>query len=129
MCTRIFLRSFSTAPRRVVVTGLGVISPVGCNVPTAWNNVLSGFCGISRLTDPAYDTLPCKIAAKIRESDLKLEDHFSKSELRAIAPATAFALLAGNVRSMNPFLLAWYILFCNVCSQRSGTNGQLDTQR
>lgn len=86
--------NYSTAPRRVVVTGLGVVSPVGCNVQTAWTNILTGFCGITRLTDTAYDNLPCKIAAKIL--DLKLEEHLSKSELRSIAPATAYALIAGK---------------------------------
>lgn len=82
--------------RRVVVTGVGVVSPVGCNVPTAWKNINAGACGVDRLTDPAYATLPCRIAARIPADDLKLENHFSKSELRAIAPATAYALIAGN---------------------------------
>lgn len=84
--------------RRVVVTGLGVVSPVGCNVQTAWKNILSGFCGIKQLNDPVYQSLPCKIAAKIPEEDLKLDEHFSKSDLRALAPATAYALIAGKLR-------------------------------
>lgn len=81
--------------RRVVVTGCGVVSPVGCSVDVAWTNILNGFCGIKKLTDDVYSELPCKIAAKILEGDLKLADHFSKSELRALAPATAYALIAG----------------------------------
>lgn len=81
--------------RRVVVTGCGVVSPVGCSVDVAWTNILNGVCGIKKLTDDAYSALPCKIAAKINEDDLKLDDHFSKSELRAMAPATAYALIAG----------------------------------
>lgn len=85
----------SESRRRVVVTGCGVVSPVGCSVDIAWTNILNGFCGIRKLTDDVYGTLPCKIAAKIAEDDLKLEDHFTKSELRALAPATAFALIAG----------------------------------
>lgn len=81
--------------RRVVVTGCGVVSPVGCSVDVAWTNILNGFCGIKKLTDDAYSTLPCKIAAKILQDDLKLDEHFTKSELRALAPATAYALIAG----------------------------------
>lgn len=81
---------------RVVVTGIGIISPVGCNTELAWTNILNGFCGIKKLEDDAYKTLPCKIAAKITDSELNLNDHFSKSELRSIAPASAYALLAGE---------------------------------
>lgn len=81
--------------RRVVVTGCGVVSPVGCSVDVAWTNILSGFCGIRKLPDDVYGTLPCKIAAKIAPDDLKLDDHFTKSDLRALAPATAYALIAG----------------------------------
>lgn len=91
--SRNFTTTFSTGSlhrpaystkRRVVVTGLGVVSPVGCNIKTAWSNILSGFCGIKQLTEPVYQSLPCKIAAKITNEDLKLDEHFSKSELRAI---------------------------------------------
>lgn len=82
--------------RRVVVTGLGVVSPVGCNVKLAWENIINGYCGIKTLNDPAYESLPCKIAAKISEEDLNLDDHFSKSERRSFSSATAYALIAGN---------------------------------
>lgn len=81
--------------RRVVVTGCGVVSPVGCGVDVAWTNILNGFCGIRKLTDDVYSALPCKIAAKIVPDDLKLDEHFTTSELRAMAPATAYALIAG----------------------------------
>lgn len=82
--------------RRVVVTGIGIISPIGCNTEIAWKNILNGFCGIKKLEDIAYETLPCKIAAKITDNELNLNDHFTKSELRSIAPASAYALLAGK---------------------------------
>lgn len=82
--------------RRVVVTGCGVVSPIGCTLQTAWNNLLNGACGITQLKDKSYETLPCKIAAKISEDDLQLEKYFAKSDLRAISPATAFALIAGK---------------------------------
>lgn len=35
--------------RRVVVTGLGLTSPIGCTVNSAWNNLLSGKCGVKSL--------------------------------------------------------------------------------
>lgn len=82
--------------RRVVVTGIGVVSPIGCDIPTAWNNILNGNCGIKSLDGPQYESLPCKIAAKISEEDLKLSEHFSNSELRSLAKTSAYALIAGS---------------------------------
>lgn len=82
--------------RRVVVTGIGIVSPIGCSTEAAWNSVLNGTCGIRKLEGQIYDGLPCRIAAKITEDDLKLTDHLSKSELKSLAPATAYALIAGN---------------------------------
>lgn len=82
--------------RRVVVTGVGVVSPIGCDTSTAWNNILNGHCGIRSLESQQYESLPCKIAAKISEEDLKLTDHFSKSELRSLAKTSVYALIAGN---------------------------------
>lgn len=78
---------------RVVVTGLGVVSPIGLSLKEAWANLLAGKCGVSRLTSPGYETLPCKIAATV---DINLDEHFSKSELRAMAPATALGILAAD---------------------------------
>lgn len=78
------------------MTGCGVVSPIGCSLQNAWRNLLDGVCGISQLKDKAYEGLPCRIAAKISAEDLQLEKHFTTSDLRAISPVTAFALLAGK---------------------------------
>ena len=52
---------------RVVVTGLGIISPIGNDVPTFWDNLKNGVCGIETITE--YDTslLPVHIAGKIKD--------------------------------------------------------------
>lgn len=55
--------------RRVVITGLGVVSPLGNDVDTLWKNLLAGECGIDRITsfDPAgYE---CQIAAEVKNFD------------------------------------------------------------
>nr|MCR5245102.1 beta-ketoacyl-[acyl-carrier-protein] synthase II [Bacteroidales bacterium] len=54
---------------RVVVTGLGIISPIGNDVPTFWENLKKGVCGIETITE--YDTslLPAHIAGKIKDFD------------------------------------------------------------
>lgn len=86
--------------RRVVVTGFGVVSPIGCDTTTAWHNILNGHCGIRSLDSQKYEKLPCKIAAEICEEDLKLSTHFSKSELRSVAKTTAYALISGSIEEM-----------------------------
>lgn len=82
--------------RRIVVTGVGVVSPIGCDTATAWNSILNGSCGIKLLDSKQYESLPCKIAAKISEENLNLTAHFSKSELRSFAKTTVYALIAGS---------------------------------
>ena len=57
--------------RRVVITGLGVITPVGNNVETFWNNLVNGVCGIDRITYFPTDDLPVKIAGEIRGFNAK----------------------------------------------------------
>ena len=54
------------ARRRVVVTGLGIISPVGIGIPEAWGNIVAGKSGITRITrfDPAI--LPSQIAGEVK---------------------------------------------------------------
>ena len=55
--------------RRVVVTGLGIVSPVGNTVPEAWNNILAGKSGITRITrfDPA--PFSSQIAGEVKGFD------------------------------------------------------------
>lgn len=82
--------------RRVVVTGLGLTSPIGCSVQEAWQNLLSSKCGIKKLPDK-YSHLPCKIAAFIdRTTDLQVDQHFTKTELKTMAPATCLAVIAAK---------------------------------
>ncbi|XP_058821604.1 3-oxoacyl-[acyl-carrier-protein] synthase, mitochondrial [Topomyia yanbarensis] len=90
------LHSSSSGIRRVVITGLGVVSPVGCSVLKAWTNVLAGVSAVGKLTDVAYEKLPCRVAAQIYRDELDVETHFSKSELKTMARATAFALIAAK---------------------------------
>ena len=47
--------------RRVVITGLGIISPVGNTVPEAWDNIVNGRSGIGEITRFDTSTFPVKI--------------------------------------------------------------------
>jgi 3-oxoacyl-[acyl-carrier-protein] synthase II len=55
--------------RRVVVTGLGIVSPVGNDVPTSWQALLKGTSGISRIERFRVDDLPVQIAGQVRDFD------------------------------------------------------------
>ena len=55
--------------RRVVVTGLGLVTPVGCGVETAWKNILSGRSGASKIEHFDVSDLGCKVAAVIPRVD------------------------------------------------------------
>ena len=54
---------------RVVITGLGIISPIGNDVPTFWNNLKNGVCGIDYITEFDTSNLPVHIAGKIKDFD------------------------------------------------------------
>lgn len=56
--------------RRVVVTGLGCISPVGNTVTDAWNQLLAGQSGIDRITKFDASEFSCKIAGEVKDFDL-----------------------------------------------------------
>ena len=55
--------------RRVVVTGLGIVSPVGNDVATAWGNLLAGRSGIGPITHFDASSFPTQIAGEVRDFD------------------------------------------------------------
>ena len=61
--------SLSPLERRVVVTGLGVVSSLGHDIQTFWDNIVAGKCGIDRITRFDASNYDCQIAAEIRTFD------------------------------------------------------------
>ena len=55
--------------KRVVITGMGAITPLGNNVETLWNNLVNGVCGIDYITRIDTTDLPVKIAAEVKDFD------------------------------------------------------------
>lgn len=55
--------------RRVVVTGVGVVSPVGNDIDTFWNNIISGYVGIGPITRFDTSDYAVKIAAEVKDFD------------------------------------------------------------
>lgn len=66
--------------RRVVITGLGQVSPVGNDVHTAWGNLLAGKSGISTITRFDASDLACQIAGEVK--DFNIADYISPKEAR-----------------------------------------------
>jgi 3-oxoacyl-[acyl-carrier-protein] synthase II len=66
-----FLQSGTTSmsKRRVVVTGLGIVSPVGNDLATAWGNIISGHSGIGQITNFDASAFPTRIAGEVRDFD------------------------------------------------------------
>ena len=58
------------ARRRVVVTGLGIVSPVGIGLAEAWPNIVSGKSGIARITRFDAGTFPSQIAGEVKGFDV-----------------------------------------------------------
>ena len=65
--------------RRVVVTGLGVVSPVGSDMETAWNHLISGYNGIGPITYFDTTSYKAKLGAQVRDFDPM--QYMDKSEL------------------------------------------------
>jgi len=55
--------------RRVVVTGMGIISPVGNDIATAWDNILKGNSGIGQVTHFDATGYATRIAGQVRDFD------------------------------------------------------------
>ncbi|QJP13309.1 beta-ketoacyl-ACP synthase II [Starkeya sp. ORNL1] len=55
--------------RRVVVTGLGMVTPLGCGVDTTWGRILAGESGARRIENFEVDDLPCRIACQVPRGD------------------------------------------------------------
>ena len=76
--------------RRVVITGLGVVSPVGSSVTKFWENLTAGKSGIGRITKFDPEGFPVQIAGEVKDFD-PLE-YFDKKEVRRTDPFIQFAV-------------------------------------
>lgn len=81
--------------RRVVITGLGVISALGTGVEKNWLGLLEGKCGIGPITLFDASEYPCSIAGEV--SDFDPADYFPKKEIKKLARYTQFAVVAARM--------------------------------
>ncbi len=81
--------------RRVVITGMGAISPIGNDIKTLWNNLTSGVCGISAIT--RFDTSDFKVRVAAEVKDFAPENHgMEKGDARRMDPFTQYAMAAAE---------------------------------
>lgn len=106
--------------RRVVVTGTGVVTPVGNNVETFWKNITNGVCGIDYITQFPTDDLPVKIAGEVKDfnpADYEIEAPFARKQDKFTVFAVAAAYEAMKQSGLNsaeggnidPFRLGVYV--------------------
>ena len=79
--------------RRVVITGMGIISPVGKTVPEAWNNIIDGNSGVSPIAKFDTKDFETKFAATV---NFNPEDHLDKKEIRRVDEFIQFGLIASD---------------------------------
>ncbi|AYO30433.1 MAG: 3-oxoacyl-[acyl-carrier-protein] synthase [Thermoanaerobacteraceae bacterium] len=78
--------------KRVVITGIGVISPVGTGKEKFWDSLIQGKSGIDLITRFNCDDFPTKIAGEVK--DFNPEDYIEKKELKRLDRFTQFAIAA-----------------------------------
>ena len=81
--------------RRVVVTGLGVISPIGNEIDTFWKNVKDGVCGIDKVTRFDASAFACQVAGEVK--DFEPTQYIDRKEAKRMDRYTHFAVAAAKM--------------------------------
>ncbi|MEJ0012511.1 MAG: beta-ketoacyl-ACP synthase II [Bauldia sp.] len=87
--------------RRVVVTGLGMVTPLGVGVDAAWANAVGGKSGITRITDFEVSDLACQIAGTLpkgskADGKFQADDWMEPKESRKVDPFIIYAVAAAD---------------------------------
>lgn len=82
------------AKRRVVVTGIGMVTPVGLNVEETWQNILAGKSGVHKVEDFDTAEYPTKIWAKVK--NFNIEDHVPLKDARKMDMFTQYGMVAAD---------------------------------
>ena len=80
--------------RRVVITGMGAVTPTGNNVDTFWNSCKEGKVGIDRITK--FDTSDFKVKLAAEVKDFRAADHMDPKAARRMEPFAQFAVAASG---------------------------------
>jgi len=80
--------------KRVVITGIGVISPVGSGVEKFWTSLIQGKSGIRRITHFDASRFDCQICGQV--TDFNSDDHFNPKAGRHLAKFTKYAVVSSR---------------------------------
>ena len=79
--------------KRVVVTGLGIVCPVGNTVSSAWENILAGTCGIRPISSFDVSAFSTRIAGQVQ--DFNLHDYIPPKDVKKMDPFIHYGMAAG----------------------------------
>jgi 3-oxoacyl-[acyl-carrier-protein] synthase II len=87
--------------RRVVVTGLGMVTPLGCGVDVTWSALINSQSGIGAITEFRVDDLTCRIAGRLpkgpkSEGKFQADDWMEPKESRKVDPFIVYAVAAAD---------------------------------
>src|SRR5688572_21463779 len=87
--------------RRVVVTGMGLVTPLGTGVEAAWSNILAGKSGARRIDDFKVDDIACQIACRVPIGDyatggFSADDWMDSKDQRKVDPFILYAMAAAK---------------------------------
>ena len=80
--------------KRVVITGLGTVNPLGNNPDTFWQAMMQGECGVETITQFDTTRFPCTVAAFVKDFDPL--DYMEKRDVRRMSPFLHFAVAAAQ---------------------------------
>jgi 3-oxoacyl-[acyl-carrier-protein] synthase II len=87
--------------RRVVISGIGMVTPLGCGAETTWSNIVAGKSGIGHVSSFTVDDLACQVAGQIprgpaQEGKFQADDWMEPKESRKVDPFIVYAVAAAH---------------------------------
>ena len=79
---------------KIVITGMGAVTPIGCGVEKYWKNLIDGECGIGSITQFDAGNLAVRIAAEVK--DFHVGEYMPKKLINETDPFTQYAYAAAR---------------------------------